>query len=213
MPKYSCYAIIAGGQKRIFSSWDECQAFRDKYPKGAKYKGFATKREAEEFLGLSPTDETNRAAISSDIPPMKLSRRNTAIAYTDGSYNPATKIWGYGVYLYDASNKSDSFEYLDNGSKYNDARNVAGEVFGAVRAIQEAIRLGFKKIVICHDYEGIEAWATGRWAAKKELTMWYQMMLDKYRPKIKISFQKVAAHTGEKYNEIVDGIAKRAAGI
>lgn len=48
------YAIDAGGKKNIVETWAECEALRDKHPSGARYKKFATKEEAEAYLGLSP---------------------------------------------------------------------------------------------------------------------------------------------------------------
>lgn len=250
MAKNRYYAIDAGGEKRIFESWDECQRFRDQNPRGAQYKGFPTRYEAEKYLGLNaktapkyyavkvgrqtgifdswakcqeqvadypdavyrkfPDEDMARRWLSANDKP---GSRVKAIAYTDGSFNIDAAIWGYGVYLFDADDPSQRFEYSGSGQKYITARNVAGEIFGAIRAVREAIGLGYKQVVLRYDYEGIEAWATGRWAARKSMTVWYKKTLEELKQQIDISFEKVAAHTGERYNEIVDGIAKRAAGI
>lgn len=45
-------------------------------------------------------------------------------------------------------------------------RNVAGEMHGAMYAVQWAFENGYSSVVIHYDYEGIEKWATGVWSAK-----------------------------------------------
>lgn len=247
MAKVRYYAIIAGGHKRIFSSWDECQQFRDMYPHGAQYKGFSTEQEAKKFLGIDdPIQDSSVYVVKKGTVPgvyssweecvaqvrgypnpvfRKFPNRamgenwlnaertsSKAIAYTDGSFNATTRTWGYGVYLYDTENEETHFEFSNSGTNHSDAHNVAGEIYGVVRAIQEALELGYSEITVYHDYEGIEAWATERWAAKKSLTQWYQKKIKLFQQSIHVNFQKVPAHQGVKYNEIVDGLAKQAAG-
>ena len=68
-------------------------------------------------------------------------------------------------------------------------------------------------IYIYHDYEGIARWANGEWKANKEKTQAYQQFIKESREKIQIIFVKVAAHTGVKYNEQADQLAKKALGI
>lgn len=46
-------------------------------------------------------------------------------------------------------------------------RNVAGEILGAMAAVEKAEELGLSQLIIYYDYSGIEAWATGEWQAKK----------------------------------------------
>ena len=81
-------------------------------------------------------------------------------------------------------------------------RNVSGEILGCLKAIQYAIDHHYEAICIYYDYEGIEKWATGLWKANKEQTQ-----------NIDIYFQKVLAHSGDYYNEVADGLAKKAVGI
>lgn len=198
------YAIEAGGKKCIVRTWGECQKIRDAHPKGARYKGFATIEEAEDFLGSLPKSEgqsANAPKIAGDA----------AIAYTDGSFNRLYGIWGYGVVLFSQDSPADRMMYMGSGNDAISTRNVAGEVHGAMRAIHEAISLGFDHLEIHYDYEGVEAWATGRWKRNIELTREYHSFVQAAREKITVSFVKVAAHTGNELNEMVDGLAKKAA--
>ena len=65
-----------------------------------------------------------------------------------------------------------------------------------------------KTAVICHDYEGVARWAKGEWKAKSSIAQKY---VEACRPLVhRVSFEKVAAHTGVKWNEAVDKLAKDA---
>ena len=76
-----------------------------------------------------------------------------------------------------------------------------------------AVANGFQKLYIYHDYEGIAKWCQGLWKANKEGTKAYKEYYDSIREKLQIVFVKVAAHTGDKYNEMADRLAKQALGI
>jgi ribonuclease HI len=56
---------------------------------------------------------------------------------------------------------------------------------------------------------GIEKWATREWKAKSDISKLYIKEFDKLIDKhnINVSFNKIKAHTGDKYNEIADGLA------
>jgi ribonuclease HI len=82
-------------------------------------------------------------------------------------------------------------------------------MLGAMYAVRTAIKNGYKAVEICYDYQGIEAWVTGAWRSKNELTQKYSAFMRKWGQDIKIIFTKVAAHTNIKYNELADKTAKR----
>ena len=92
-------------------------------------------------------------------------------------------------------------------------RNVAGEIMGAISVIERAIKIGATKIVICYDYQGIEQFALGNWKRNNAYTKEYYDFIQKAKEKIEIEFEKIKAHTGDVYNEMVDRMAKRAVGI
>ena len=89
-------------------------------------------------------------------------------------------------------------------------RNVSGEMLGAMFAVKWAIEKGYPAVEICYDYAGIEQWATHGWQAKNDLTKQYTDYMDRCREHILISFTKIAAHTGDTYNEEADQLAKKA---
>lgn len=213
MAKKNFYAVKNGNETGIFTSWDECKKAVSGYS-GAEYKGFATKEEAEEYLGgetpPSTKKEKNMKTTDTEVD-MKSVPIGEAIAYVDGSYNKELKIYGLGIVfitsaLYEEISKS------GNDPVMLKMWNVAGETEAAMAAIQEAINLGCKTLTIYHDYTGIAGWADD-WEADKEGSKRYKKFVKKAKEKIELKFVKVKAHTGNKYNEIADRLAKKGCKI
>ena len=48
------YAVCCGVQLGIYYTWKDCKQQVDRF-KGARFKSFATKKEAKEFLGVGKT--------------------------------------------------------------------------------------------------------------------------------------------------------------
>jgi ribonuclease HI len=92
-------------------------------------------------------------------------------------------------------------------------RNVSGEILGSMAAVEKALELGLRELVIYYDYLGIEMWATGGWKRNKKGTISYHDFMQSVRQKIAISFQKVKGHSGVDGNEEADRLAKEAVGI
>ena len=92
-------------------------------------------------------------------------------------------------------------------------RNVAGEIKGAEAAMEYAYKNGMKSLTIYHDYEGISKWPLRLWAANKEGTKAYQQYYDEIKKYVDVKFVKVKGHSGDKYNDLADKLAKEALGI
>lgn len=137
----------------------------------------------------------------------------TVIAYVDGSYCKKQKAYGSGVVMLyeDKVIKTASFKGED--PSIVGMWNVAGEIKAAERAMLWALRMGFTKLILHYDYEGIEKWCNGAWKAKKEGTQNYAYMYGKVKQGIEIEFIKVKAHSGDKYNDLADRLAKDALGL
>lgn len=196
MKKYF-YAVKKGKNPGVYLTWEECNNQVKGY-KNAIFKKFSTEKEAYNFL----EDKEEILEINEDI----------AIAYVDGSYNPKTKEFGYGIIFIDGSERVLKKEKFDTKG-VSDQRNVAGEVYGSVFAIKEAIERNKKEIIIYHDYAGISAWAKGEWKTNIELTQRYKLFIDGVKEKIKINFVKVKAHSNDELNDLADKLAKEAVGI
>lgn len=131
-------------------------------------------------------------------------------AYVDGSFNPATKIPGYGG-IVNVNGKIYPLEGAVSDESVHSMRNVAGEIYGAMAAVQKAEELGIQEITLYYDYAGIEEWALGRWKRNKDGTKAYKAFMD--RTPVRVRFQKVKGHSGVEGNEIADALAKRAVGM
>ena len=132
--------------------------------------------------------------------------------YTDGSFNTETEKVGASSVLVMNDATFYITEQIDDTTLIT-GRQIAGELIGAIHAIDFAIANHFDKIVINHDYEGVSHWANHQWKANREYTNMYIQAIDNRRDYIDIEFQKVDAHTGDYYNEQADKVAKYACGV
>lgn len=88
---------------------------------------------------------------------------------------------------------------------------IGGEVVAVLQGLDRAIFKGYKHAEIVYDYLGIEMWTTGEWQAKSEIANAYVYHLKNYNKKIDISFKKVKSHSGNKFNDEADRLAKKGA--
>ena len=198
MAKY--YAVKKGRKTGIFTSWEECEA-QIKGFAGAVFKSFKSEAEALAFLGGDyKADKLNPAL------------EGISYAFVDGSFNSSTRTFGYGGFLI-----SGDYKYILQGNgtdeELSSMRNVAGEIFGSMAAIQKAKELGIKELVVYYDYEGIRAWAEGIWKRNKEATKAYYDFVKSAREEMVIKFVHVKGHSGVEGNEEADGLAKQAVGL
>jgi tRNA A37 threonylcarbamoyladenosine dehydratase/ribonuclease HI len=133
-------------------------------------------------------------------------------AYVDGSYNVATKEYSYGAVIF-AGDKKECFSEKFNDPELATMRNVAGELEGSMKAMRYAVEAGAKELDIFYDYEGIEKWCTGAWKTNKDGTKAYKAFYEQISQKVKVNFHKVRGHSGDRYNDEADALAKAALGI
>jgi len=201
------YAVKCGRKMGKFSSWAECEA-QVKGFSGAKYKSFTNEMDADAYLDGDNVSKTGADAI--DCPTNDITY---PIAYVDGSYDTESERYAYGCVIIENEENEIYLSGCDNKDEMKTMRNVAGEISGAMAAMQYAFDHDLKSMTIYHDYEGIAKWCTGHWQARKECTKAYQQFYANINKCVKITFEKVDAHTGDYYNEIVDGLAKKALGL
>lgn len=212
------YAIKNGRINGVVINWNDCENLVTGIA-GAKYKSFSAFFAAENyFFDREPIQTTlpkyapAKVKTYPDINSVVSELKENHFAYVDGSFNTQTEVYGYGVVLF-SNNEKHSFSGSGNDKDMATMRNVAGEIEGSMRAIQEAINLGVPEITIYYDYQGIEKWATGEWARNKKGTIAYYNFIQNALKQIKINFKKVKAHSGVELNEIVDRLAKEAVGL
>ena len=208
MAKKKIYAVRKGHKTGLFNTWAECQKATAGYS-GAEFKSFTDKEEAIAFLEMKTVktvsgDKDKEAAGIVEVP------ENMVIAYVDGSFEKSIGRYAFGCVIL----TPDGQEIRRSGSGSDPAgvaiRNVAGEMLGAMNAVKWARENDYPAVEIRYDYEGVEKWVTGVWRAKTPLTSKYAAHMQEAGNKIRISFCKIAAHTGNHYNEEADQLAKSA---
>ena len=205
MGKKNYYVVKEGSKVGIFNNWTECQASVKGY-KGAVFKGFETKAEAlawqngREGIPIDLKDTANNSPDS--IGPVDFE------VYTDGSYANGKYSYGYafikdGEVVFESNGVGEDLEAAS-------MRNVAGELAAVVHAVEKAKTLDVR-IRIYHDYSGISHWVTGDWQAKNKFTQAYVTFMRAHQGLYE--FKKVAGHSGDRFNDYVDLLAKQALGI
>ena len=222
MAKKNYYAVLVGRIPGIYSTWDQCKEQTDGFP-GQKYQSFSTSEEAEQYIrgtigDNSVIDQGVVAVSTQDMNAQVESRianlaEDEVIAFVDGSYDVTEEKSAFGaIILSHSGNKDILYKAFTKqlGEEFISLRNVAAELEGVKEAINWAITYNKRKIAIYYDYEGIEKWATGQWKANKTITKDYARFTQEKRTLLEIEFIKVPAHSGIKFNEEVDAVAKNA---
>ena len=193
------YAVKNGRKNGIFETWDECKRQVDGFS-GAEYKSFTKKEDALTYLGIGGQE----AFDFMDEGKIK--------AYVDGSYNIETCEFSFGaVLLSGGEEKTFSQKFAD--PELAEMRNVAGEIKGAEFIMRYSVENGIRDIEIYYDYEGIASWAEGKWKTNKDGTIAYKKAYDELSRYVNVTFCKVKGHSGDKYNDMADRLAKDALGI
>jgi len=188
------YGVRIGRKTGIFTDWGECRKQIMGYP-NAVYKSFLTREEAEAYM-------------QQDDGP-KLDESTALVAYVDGSFRNDTRRIGYGVVLlYQGKHRCLNGEVTDPA--LGRLHNVAGELAAAMTAMRFAAEKGFPELIIWHDYEGIAAWCTGGWAARDPVTQAYKAFYEALPADLTVEFRKVKGHSGNRYNDMADELAKKA---
>nr|WP_052356556.1 ribonuclease H family protein [[Clostridium] dakarense] len=199
MSKKKFYAVRKGKKTGIFNTWNECKIQVDGYS-GAEYKSFTTIDEAKEYI------EGNKVIISKN-------QENSIEAYVDGSYEHSLRAYGSGVVMIKDNIVQNTYSIKGEDESLVSMRNVAGEIEAAKIAMAYCISNNIENLTLYFDYEGIEKWCIGVWKTNKEGTKEYKKFYDSIKDKLNVKFVKVKAHSGDKYNEEADKLAKAAIGI
>lgn len=203
------YAVKVGATPGIYTTWDETQAQVSGFT-GAIFKSFKSLEDAQAFMG----DIVATAPVTTPVVEQPTSDAEL-IAYSDGSFNPATNIVGASSIVMSGSQVIDNVYIVDRieNDVVGDTRNVGGELVGAINAIRYALVNGFTSIEIFYDYAGVGQWADHTWKAKNPTTREYVAKVDELRKLMNIKFTKVKAHADVEFNELADRIAKFAVDV
>lgn len=211
------YAVKAGRKPGIYRTWDDCKSQVHGFS-GAIYKSFASEEDAEAFMAGAHKDRPAPGSGSMSLEDIRKSYPGIATAYVDGSFNSADRTMGSGVVLirYDLDQKSpEILEYrkTSKDKSLESMRNVAGEIGASELAMDKALELGIGELVIVHDYEGIARWPLGDWKTNREGTRNYRAHYESLKDRLAVHFVKVKGHSGDRYNDMADALARQASGV
>ena len=202
------YAVKAGRQTGLFTSWPECEAQVRGFM-GAKYKGFATAAEAMAWL----QGNENNGGVAG-----KVSGEADYLIYTDGSclINPDGP-GGWAVVM--VEQKTGAVRELSGGDP--STTNNRMELTAAVQALS-AVPVG-ATVMLCTDSQymkngftknWLKGWKKNGWKTAKGTSVLNQDLwreLDELYWQRHVEFRWVKGHVGIKYNERCDQLAKAEA--
>lgn len=210
MAKNNFYAVKNGHKIGIFKTWSACSKQVNGFP-GAMYKGFKTLDEAQEYLEGQETKDSKCYQSEEEL--MADIKDGEMIAYVDGSNLGDGSAFSWGIVTFSKLLGKVEINGMSDDEEQAQYRNIAGELFASVKAVKFAIDNKMTKIIIYHDYSGIRHWALGEWKTKNKLSQDYEAFFKKAKDYINYEFVKVEGHTGDKFNEEADRLAKNALGI
>jgi ribonuclease HI len=227
------YAVLKGHNVGIFSTWAACQAATKGYS-GALFKSFATKEEADEYLGNTPTSPGKSSGALSAKSAQTTTSTNTPEGltvvvpykipvqiYTDGACDPNPGATGSGLVVYE----HEKLTTLKYGYHSPNGTNNTAELI----ALREAIKLASLyiekglpvEILSDSDYslKAVFVWSEG-WK-KKNWTKGgsapiqnLELIQECYtlsRALIgKVQMTHVRAHAGTEGNELADRLSVQA---
>lgn len=230
--KTKTYVVIRGHNPGIYDTLEEAKEQMKGYT-NPEVRSFSNREKAEEFVAsVTTTTETTITEIKQEV--IKISRKKknkkdkkdkkkkdkkknkkkdkkknkkSAVVYVDGSYNQFIKKASYACVIVSEGHE----EYLSGSfdDLYN-LHNVSGELKAAMRAMEYCVDKKIKKVTIYYDFAGIETFCDKDRKTSKDYIKSYKKYVKAISEKIEVSFEKVKAHSGDKYNEIADKLAKHA---
>lgn len=153
MAKQKWYTVWVGAETGIFDSWEECRSYVEGY-KGARYKSFSSREEAEEALGIHPdafrsTHKKGSVGTTRSVHAEGVIARSIAVdGATSGNPGPAEYR---GVWV-------DTGEIIFTSPLFEGTNNIA-EFLAIVHAMALCVKTG-QSIPIYSDSQTAIKWVT-----------------------------------------------------
>lgn len=210
------YAVAKGRRPGIYDNWPEAKLQIEGFT-GAVYKGFPTKKEAEEWIKNPVLKKLPFSSIPSENHGGKsIPKEGEVTIYTDGGSSGNPGPGGYGIII------------VYNGSKreitggFRLTTNNRMELMGVIVALRE-LEQRDKPITLYTDSSYVVNGITKGWAEKWRKNNWIKSdrqpalnpdlwgeLLDLIRP-LDITFRWVKGHAGNLFNERCDELAVSSA--
>ena len=142
------YAVRVGRNIGVYLNWSEAEK-QVKGFKGAEYKSFTNEQEANDYINKFNTQLETTALEQGDE--NLHTNLNTIDAYVDGSYDAVKRMYSYGIVLVKNGEIIEKHWLSDDDERYVESFQIAGEVFGALKAIELAKDKKYEMITIYYD--------------------------------------------------------------
>lgn len=210
------YAVAKGLKPGIYDNWPEAKSQIDGYT-GAVYKGFPSRKEAEEWMKNPVLKRIPFSAIPSENSGGDCKPKTGEVTiYTDGGSSGNPGPGGYGVVqIFDNDRKE-----LSGGFRLT--TNNRMELMGVIVALRD-LEYRDKPITLYTDSSYVVNGITKGWAEKWRKNNWIKSdrqpainpdlwgeLLDLIKP-LNIKFMWVKGHAGNIYNERCDELAVSSA--
>ncbi|HEY1406694.1 MAG TPA: RNase H family protein [Spirochaetota bacterium] len=126
-------------------------------------------------------------------------------AYVDGSFIHGKIGYGAVIIL-----NNEIVEEISGECTEPDAisqRQVPGEIEAVKKVVSWCKKKKIERIEIFYDYAGLEKWAIGAWKTNNAITKAYAAFMKK--SSVAVVWRKVKSHSGDRWNDHVDMLAKR----
>ncbi len=126
--------------------------------------------------------------------------------FTDGSFNGEKAAWAY-VILKDGKKLSNASGIIED-PQHRSSYQIIGEFTAIIEALKKCDDMNIATVTLHYDLDLAGKIASGRYNAKAPVSQYYLNALKQI--KVNITWNKVKAHSGVKWNEYVDKLATRA---
>ncbi|MEA3468468.1 MAG: ribonuclease HI [Thermodesulfobacteriota bacterium] len=217
MAKKKFYAVVSGLKPGIYTSWPEAEAQVKGYG-GAKFKGFASRAEAEAWMDNPPEWQQKKKPVKKKTTPYEspVVSGDRIEIYTDGGAINNPGPGGYGVVIL----AEDTIRELTGG--YLHTTNNRMELMACIQGI-EALPSRKRKVALFSDSKYVVNGISKGWAREWRKRGWlksdgkpavnpdlWEMLLDLTQG-LDISFHWVKGHAGHPLNERCDQLAVQSA--
>ena len=210
------YAVAKGRRPGIYDNWPEAKLQIEGFT-GAVYKGFPTKKEAEEWIKNPVLKKLPFSSIPSENHGGKsIPKEGEVTIYTDGGSSGNPGPGGYGIIIvYNGSQRE-----ITGGFRLT--TNNRMELMGVIVALRE-LEQRDRPITLYTDSSYVVNGITKGWAEKWRKNNWIKSdrqpalnpdlwgeLLDLIKP-LDITFRWVKGHAGNPFNERCDELAVSSA--
>ncbi|MBN2298310.1 MAG: ribonuclease HI [Deltaproteobacteria bacterium] len=217
--KKKYYAVATGHKPGIYTEWfgpDGAQVQIVGFT-GARYKGFASREEAEGWLENSKTAGRRKTSRISDVPRVSENLEGYVIIYTDGGSINNPGPGGYGIVIIEGDKR------LEISGGFRKTTNNRMELMGVIVALNQfekpvkAIVRTDSQYVVNGIMKGwARRWQKNGWMRTKNepaenCDLWEQLLEMTMRHHVIIEWVK--GHAGHDENERCDALAREASAM